>query len=123
MEDYDRFIRLATLTPKAAAAQRRAVFSAAPLFAVVVTAPGQALNASLIRQTYPRFVLADLSHRPAADYYLFLPGQARLAPDALFRLAAAAGGGRELLYGDEDELKKAGAAYIAAVPEDILRYV
>ncbi len=26
-------------------------------------------------------------------------------------------------YGDEDELKKAGAAYIAAVPEDILRYV
>lgn len=104
MEDYDRFIQLATLTPKAAAAQRRAVFSAAPLFAVVVTAPGRALNASLIRQTYPRFVLTDLSHRPAADYYLFLPGQARLAPDALFRLAMAAGGGRELLYGDEDEL-------------------
>ena len=104
MEHYDRFVQLATLTPKAAAAQRRAVFWAAPLFAVVMTDPGQALKASLHRQTYPHFMLTDLSHRPATDYYLFLPGQARLAPDALFRLAAAAGGGRELLYADEDVL-------------------
>lgn len=39
-----------------------------------------------------------------ADYYLFLPGESRLSPDALFRLARAAGGGRELLYADEDVL-------------------
>ena len=104
MEDYDRFVRLATLTPEAAAAQRRAVFLAAPRFAVVRTEPGSALEDSLQRQTYTNFTLTDLSRRVSADYYLFLPGEARLSPDALFRLARAAGGGRELLYGDEDAL-------------------
>lgn len=45
MEDYDRFVRLTTLTPEAAAAQRRAVFLAAPRFAIVETAPGKTLQA------------------------------------------------------------------------------
>lgn len=104
MQDYDCFVALATLTPEAAAAQRGAVFLAAPRFAVVETSPGRALNASLAGQTYGRYVLSDLSRRVAADYYLFLPGETRLAPDALFRLARASGGGRELLYADEDTL-------------------
>ena len=104
MQDYDRFIALSTLIPEAAAAQRRAVFLSAPQFAVVQTEPGQALKASLKQQTYTRYVLSDLAHLPNADYYLFLPGTARLAPDALFRLAAAAGGGEELIYADDDAL-------------------
>ena len=104
MQDYDRFVALATLTPQAAAAQRRAVFWAAPRFAVIQTDGGRALGESLKQQTYPHWALSDLGHKPLADYYLFLPGGARLAPDALFRLAVAAGGGGELLYADEDEL-------------------
>lgn len=104
MQDYDRFVALSTLTPQAAAAQRRAVFLSAPRFAVVRTRPGRALEESLGQQTYGRFVLTDLSHRPDADYYLFLPGGTQLRPDALFRLASAAGGGAELLYADEDDL-------------------
>ncbi len=106
MQDYDRFIALSTLTPGAAAAQRRAVFPAAPRFAVIQTTGGRGLEASLKQQTYDRYALSDLRHPPAADYYLFLPGDARLSPDALYRLAAAAGGGRELLYGDEDVLRR-----------------
>ena len=104
MQDYDRFVALATLTPQAAAAQRRAVFFAAPRFAVIATSRGRALGASLREQTYTRYVLSDLSRWVEADYYLFLPGEGRLRPDALFRLAMAAGGGRELLYADEDAL-------------------
>lgn len=104
MEDYDRFVALATLTREAAAVQRRTVFLSAPRFAVVETEPGRVLRPSLARQTYTRFVLSDLSRRVEADYYLFLPGGTRLAPDALLRLARAAGGGVELLYGDEDAL-------------------
>ena len=104
MEDYDCFVQLATLTPEVAAAQRRTVFLAAPRFAVVRTEPGSALGDSLQRQTYTNFIITDLSRRVSADYYLFLPGEAQLSPDALFRLARAAGGGRELLYGDEDAL-------------------
>lgn len=104
MQQYDRFVALATLTPEAAAAQRRTAFLAAPQFAVVETEPGRALRDFLEQQTYARFVLSDLSRKVEADYYLFLPGTARLSPDALFRLAVAAGGGRELLYGDEDVL-------------------
>lgn len=104
MEDYDRFVALATLTEEAAAAQRRAAFFAGPRFAVIETEPGRDLRSSLERQTYGRYVLSDLTRRVAADYYLFLPGGARLRPDALFRLAVAAGGGRELLYTDEDAL-------------------
>lgn len=104
MLDYDRFVALSTLTPVAAAAQRRAVFLAAPRFAIIVTEEGRGLRDSLARQTYARFVLSDLGRRPEADYYLFLPGGARLRPDALYRLALAAGGGRELLYSDEDSL-------------------
>ena len=104
MQDYDRFVAISTLTPEAAAAQRRAVFLSAPRFAVVQTEPGKALEDSLRQQTYARFVLTDLSRRADADYYLFLPGATRLAPDALFRLAAAAGGGEELIYADEDVL-------------------
>jgi|GEM_PF-1811076 len=106
MRDYDAFVALSTLTPQAAAAQRRAAVLAVPRFAVVQTdrSPGKPLRASLGAQTYPRFLLTDLARRVAADYYLFLPGDARLAPDALFRLAATAGGGRELLYADEDAL-------------------
>ena len=104
MQDYDRFVALSVLTPEAAAAQRRAVFLAAPRFAIIVTEAGRELRDSLKRQTYTRFVLSDLSRRPEADYYLFLPGGARLRPDALYRLALAAGGGRELLYSDEDIL-------------------
>ena len=100
MQDYDRFVALAKLTPEAAAAQRRAVFLAAPRFAVIQTEKGPVLEKSLQQQTYGRFVHSGLAHRVAADYYLFLPGGARLAPDALFRLANAAGGGRELLYAD-----------------------
>lgn len=104
MEDYDRFVALAALTPQAAADQRRTVFLAAPRFAVIETAPGRRLKTSLLQQTYTNYVRSDLSRRVAADYYLFLPGEAQLRPDALFRLAAAAGGGRELLYADEDAL-------------------
>lgn len=104
MQDYDRFVALSTLTPQAAAAQRRAVFLAAPRFAVIETDGGRALQDSLEQQTYTRYILSDLSRRAEADYYLFLPGEARLRPDALFRLAMAAGGGRELLYADEDVL-------------------
>ena len=104
MQDYDRFVALSTLTPQAAAAQRRAVFLAAPRFAVIETDGGRALRDSLEQQTYTRYILSDLSRRAEADYYLFLPGEARLRPDALFRLAMAAGGGRELLYADEDAL-------------------
>ena len=104
MQDYDRFVALATLTPQAAAAQRRAVFFAAPRFAVIATSRGRALGASLGEQTYTKYVLSDLSRWVEADYYLFLPGEGRLQPDALFRLAMAAGGGRELLYADEDAL-------------------
>lgn len=104
MEDYDRFIQLATLTPEAAAAQRRTVFLAAPRFAVIETDAGRALGASLAQQTYRNYILSGLSRRVDADYYLFLPGAARLAPDALFRLAMAAGGGEELLYANEDVL-------------------
>ena len=104
MQDYDRFVALSVLTPEAAAAQRRAVFLAAPRFAIIVTEAGRGLRDSLKRQTYTRFILSDLSRRPEADYYLFLPGGARLRPDALYRLALAAGGGRELLYSDEDIL-------------------
>lgn len=106
MQDYDRFIALATLTPEAEAAQRRAVFLAAPRFAVMATSPGTNLGDSLKRQTYTKYALTDLSRRVWADYYLFLPGEARLSPDALFRLALAVGGGRELLYADEDVLMK-----------------
>ena len=104
MQDYDRFIALSTLTPQAAAAQRRAVFLAAPRFAVIQTEKGRALGDSLKQQTYTRFLLSDLSRWVEADQYLFLPGDARLAPDGLFRLAQAAGGGGELLYADEDVL-------------------
>ncbi len=104
MQDYDRFVAMTTLTPQAAAAQRQAVFLAAPRFAVIRTDQGRALGDSLKQQTYTNCVLSDLSHKPPADYYLFLPGGTRLAPDCLFRLAAAAGGGRELLYADEDAL-------------------
>ena len=104
MQDYDRFVALATLTPQAAAAQRRAVFSAAPKFAVIQTAKGRALENSLKEQTYARYVLCDFSRWVEADYYLFLPGEGRLLPDALFRLALAAGGDLELLYADEDAL-------------------
>ena len=104
MEDYDRFVRLAALTPEAAAAQRRTVFLAAPRFAIIATEPGRTLGESLARQTYTHFILSDLSRRVDGDYYLFLPGGTRLAPDALFRLAMAAGGGEELLYADEDVL-------------------
>ena len=104
MQDYDRFVALSALTPQAAAAQRRAVFLAAPKFAVIRTDRGRALGDSLKQQTYTNCVLSDLSHKPQADYYLFLPGRACLAPDALFRLAVAAGGGGELLYADEDTL-------------------
>ncbi len=106
MQDYDRFVALATLTPEAAAAQRRAVFLAAPRFAVIQTSKGRSLRATLAQQTYTNYVLFDLSHRPEADYYLFLPGGTQLRPDALYRLALAAGGGRELLYADEDELSR-----------------
>ena len=106
MLDYDRFVALSALTAEAAAAQRRAAFFAAPRFALIQTAPGGALARSLKAQTYPRYVLSDLSRRPEADYYLFLPGGTRLRPDALFRLAARAGGGRELLYADEDEFSR-----------------
>ena len=77
MQDYDRFVALATLTPQAAAAQRRAVFLAAPRFAVIVTSRGQALGASLKEQTYTKYVLSDLSRWVEADYYLFLPGEGR----------------------------------------------
>jgi hypothetical protein len=104
MQDYDRFVALATLTPQAAAAQRRTAFLAAPRFALIQTGRGQALRASLKKQTYTDFILSDLSQRPEADYFLFLPGGTRLAPDALFRLAMATGGGQELLYADEDAL-------------------
>ncbi len=104
MEDYDRFVALATLTEEAAAAQRRAVFFPAPKFAVIQTGEGRELRRSLEQQTYTNFILSNLSRRLAADYYLFLPGTARLSPDALFRLATAAGDGRELLYADEDAL-------------------
>ncbi len=104
MQDYDRYVALCTLTPEAAAAQRRAVFFPAPQFAVIQTDRGRALETSLKGQTYARFLLSDLFRRVAADYYLFLPGRARLASDCLFRLAAAAGGGREILYADEDVL-------------------
>ena len=104
MQDYDRFVALATLTPQAAAAQKRAAFLAAPRFAVIATSRGRALGASLREQTYAKYLLSDLSRWVEADYYLFLPGEGRLAPDALFRLATAAGGGRELLYADEDAL-------------------
>ncbi len=104
MQDYDRFVALSTLTPEAAAAQRRAVFLAAPRFAVIQTSRGRGLGDALKAQTYGRYILSDLSHRPEADYYLFLPGDAQLAPDALYRLVVAAGGGRELLYADEDAL-------------------
>ena len=104
MEDYDRFVALSMLTPQAAAAQRRAVFLTAPQFAVIETAPGRRLKASLLQQTYMNYIHSNLARRVAADYYLFLPGEARLRPDALFRLAMAAGGGRELLYADEDAL-------------------
>ena len=106
MEDYDRFVAMTALTREAAAAQRRAVFLAAPRFAVIQTDEGRALGASLLRQTYKHFTLSDLARRPEADYYLFLPGRARLSPDALFRLARTAGGGQELLYADEDSLAK-----------------
>ena len=104
MEDYDRFVALAKLTPEAAAAQRRAVFLAAPLFAIIETEPGRRLHVSLKEQTYPHFICSDLSRRVEADYYLFLSGEAKLSPDALFRLARTAGGGAELLYADEDAL-------------------
>ena len=104
MQDYDRFVALATLTPQAAAAQRRTAFFAAPRFAVIQTDKGRWLRSSLEKQTYTKCILSDLAHRPEADCYLFLPGEARLLPDALFRLAMAAGGGRELLYADEDAL-------------------
>ena len=104
MQDYDRFVALSALTPQAAAAQRRAAFLAASRFAVIRTDRGRALGDSLKQQTYTNCVLSDLSHKPQADYYLFLPGRACLAPDALFRLAVAAGGGGELLYADEDTL-------------------
>ena len=104
MEDYARFVAMTALTREAAAAQRRAAFLAAPRFAVVETAPGKALRASLQRQTYGRFLVSDLSRRVEADCYLFLPGGTQLRPDALFRLAMATGGGRELLYADEDVL-------------------
>ena len=104
MDDYDRFVALSTLTAEAEAAQRRTVFLAAPRFAVVQTGVGRALRASLERQTYGRYVLCDLSRRVEADYYLFLSGDAQLRTDALFRLAKAADGGRELIYGDEDAL-------------------
>ena len=104
MQDYDRFVALSALTPRAAAAQRRAVFLPAPRFAVIATEPGRELERSLQRQTYDRYVLSGLHRRVDADYYLFLPGASRLRPDALFRLAAAAGGGRELIYADEDVL-------------------
>ena len=104
MQDYDRFVALSTLTPQAAAAQRRAVFFSAPRFAVITTGKGWALRDSLAQQTYTNYILSDLGHGPRADYFLFLPGHARLAPDTLFRLAVAAGGGRELLYADEDAL-------------------
>ena len=104
MQDYDRFVALATLTPQAAAAQRRTAFLAAPRFAVIAASQGQALGVSLNEQTYTKYVLSDLSRWVEADYYLFLPGEGRLLPDALFRLALAAGGGRELLYADEDAL-------------------
>ena len=104
MQDYDRFVALATLTPQAAAAQRRAAVFAAPRFAVIETTRGRALGPSLREQTYTKHILSDLSRWVDADYYLFLPGEGRLLPDALFRLAMAAGGGRELLYADEDAL-------------------
>ena len=104
MLDYDRFVAVSVLAPEAAAAQRRAVFAAAPRFAVVQTDGGKALGTSLEGQTYTKFILSDLSRRAEADYYLFLPGETRLRPDALYRLARAAGGGRELLYTDEDVL-------------------
>lgn len=104
MQDYDRFVALSALTPQAAAAQRRAVFLSAPRFAVIQTEPGRALEDSLRRQTYDRCVLSGLDRRVDGDYYLFLPGDSELRPDALFRLAAAVGGGRELLYADEDVL-------------------
>lgn len=106
MQDYDRFVALCTLTPQAAAAQRRAVLFAAPRFAVIETTGGgdHELRQSLAEQTYGKYILSDLSRRPEADYYLFLPGASRLAPECLYRLAAAAGGGRELLYADEDVL-------------------
>lgn len=104
MQDYDRFVALCQLTERAAREQRRAMIMPGPRFAVIQTSPGDALKASLAGQTYGRYLLSDLSRRVDGDYYLFLPGAARLAPDALFRLAAAAGGGRELLYADEDVL-------------------
>ncbi len=104
MQDYDRYVALATLTGEAAAVQRRTAFLSAPRFAIIQTEPGRQLQQSLDQQTYSRFTLTDLSRRVEADHYLFLPGAAHLAPDALFRLAKAAGGGRELLYTDEDVL-------------------
>ena len=91
MQDYDRFIALSTLPPEAAAAQRRTVFLSAPQFAVVQTEPGQALEASLKQQTYTRYVLSDLAHLPNADYYLFLPGTARLSAAAARRSASIQG--------------------------------
>ena len=76
MQDYDRFVAISTLTPEAAAAQRRAVFLSAPRFAVVQTEPGKALEDSLRQQTYARFVLTYLSRRADADSYILLSLQA-----------------------------------------------
>ena len=102
MEDYQQYIRLSTLTNRAAQEQRRTRFFPSPRFVLVQTEPGGTLQASLQGQTYRNFVLTDLSRRVEGDYYLFLPGEGRLQPEALFRLAMGAQGGADLLYADED---------------------
>ena len=86
MQEYDRFVALSILTPQAAAAQRRAVFLAAPRFAVIETARGRILRASLKKQTYTKYVLSDLSRWVEADYYLCRAtsfGEKHLMPDEI----------------------------------------